>query len=82
MKKQQKQELFYGDVKHYKQLLARVKRNIILIHSEYQKAINRYEKDYFTKTGRIPSKDEEIWLSLVRKKNYASKLLQMWDEDI
>ena len=82
MKKHQKHDKqFYGDVKYYRQLLAKVKRNIVLIHSEHQKAINKYEKDYFAKTGRIPSKDEEIWLTLVRM-NYASKLLQMWDKDI
>ena len=83
MKKQQKHDKqLYGDVKYYRHLLVKVKRSNVLIHSEHQKAINKYEKGSFAKTGRIPSKDEEIWLTLVRTKNYASKLLQMWDEDI
>ena len=66
-------------MKKYRQLLAKVKRKIVFIHSEHQKSITEYEKVFFATTGRMPSKDEEIWVALVGK-NYASNLLQMWEK--
>ena len=72
------------NMKHYRVLPAKVKRKIVLQLSEHQKSITNYEKDYFAKTGRTCSKDEEIWMTLIRKKNYASNLLQnqFTEEDI
>ena len=78
--KLQKHDKQYNeDMKKYRQLLAKVKRKIVFI---LQKSITEYEKVFFATTGRMPSKDEEIWVALVGKKNYASNLLQMWEEDI
>ena len=80
-RKHKRQQLKIEDINTYQHLLSQLKMTIIKKKREYNVSIKTYEQNFYIQQGRVPTgeKDSSVWAEMMRKKIYATKLLETWD---
>ena len=81
--KQSNKTLRHEDIHNYETVLSKVKTIVSHLKTSSMDKISDIEKQFYAQHGRIPvsTNDSELWAIENKKKTYAAKLLQAWDEN-
>ena len=85
IKQHNNEQLPKSSLHTYKELMGQVKIQIKLQKNTLQQAITELKKQYVSSRGCLPTDSQDSppeWTDLLRRRNYAFQLLQLWNDKL